>query len=141
MFHHLQDFVHRGLAKGLGDPDLQKAALVDAAAEGLVPGNQVPGKGLPGQGAGIQGAFPLGHHPVQGHPFPGGHQDGLAHLHLLRGHLLGLPIPEHPSHIRPDVHQLCDGGPGTAHRVAFKQAAHLVKQHHGNGFQIVTASG
>ena len=127
MLHHLQDLVHRGLAKGFGDLDLQQPALVDAAAKGFVPRAQIPGQGFAGKGAGIQGAFPLGDHPVQGHPFPRGHQDGFAYLHLLRRYLLGLPIPHHTGHIRPDVHQLCDGGPGTAHRVAFKQAPDLVK--------------
>ena len=139
VLHQLQDLGYRGLAKGLGGPDLQHAGHVDAAADNLVALPGVPGQALAGQGAGVQGGAALGDDAVDGHLLARLYHDDGADGHLVRVHLYQLAVLLNVGVVRTDVHQRADVLPALAHRVALEQLADLIEQHHGHGLHEVAA--
>ena len=136
LLHQLQNAGDGGLAAGLGDPQTQRAALVDEAAEDLVPGRHVAGKGLAGEGGGIQGGRALQHHPVQGDFLSRLDHNHVADGHFLGGHLLQRAVPLQVGIVGPDVHEGGDGLAGAGDGVVLEQLAHLVKEHDEHGLGV-----
>ena len=137
VLHQLQDPGDGGLLAGLRHLDAEKPRLVDAAAEDLVPAVHVPGHGLAGESGGIQGGAALGDGAVQRHPLAGLHHDGLAHGHVLHVHLFDVTVPFHEGGVRPQVHQLADGGPGAVHGHILEELTGLVEEHDEDGLGVV----
>ena len=138
IFHHFKNLGNRGLAKMLGNPDSQKAAAIDAAAQDFRPRPGLPGQGLPGERRRIQRRRSLDNLAVQRDLLARLHEDCLANRHLFRVDPQGLPISLHVGIIRTDIHQLGNRTAGTMDGISLEPLAHLVEQHHRHAFGILS---
>ena len=136
VFHQVQDLGHGGLAKHLGYPHPQQAALVDTAADYVITGTHLPRDALPSEGRGVHHGSALQHHTVQRDPLSSLYRDNIPYSHFLRIHLDKFPLPFHVGIIRTDVHQFGNGFSGSAHRIILEKLSYLVKQHDKHGFRI-----
>ena len=118
---------------------MQNPCHVDAAADDLLPCRHLSWLAFTCQGYRVQHAAPLQHYAIQRDFFAWLHHNHTANLHLIRGNPHQLTATLNIGIIRPDVHQLTDIPAAPAHGIAFKKLSHLIEQHHGNGFQAVTA--
>ncbi len=129
ILHQLQDLGNRGIIKFLCDLYPEQPAPVDTAADDIVTHAGLPWDRLPGKGRGIHHGIPKYHPAVQRNPLPGFYHDDIAHLHVIRVHLLKLSVLLYVGVFRTDVHKLRDGLPGAVHRITLEQFAHLIEQH------------
>ena len=60
-------------------------------------------------------------------------------LNLIGIYPYQLAVPFNVCIIRPNVHKLADASAALANGIALKQLAHLIEQHNGNRFHVVSA--
>ena len=108
VFHEIEDLRHRGFTERLGDLHPQGTALIDAAADHIIPRLHLTRQRLTGQRRGIHRAAAVAHHAVERDALAGLDHDHLADRHLFGIHLDQFTILLPVGVIRADIHQLRD---------------------------------
>ena len=117
--------------------DFKQAGHINAAADNFIARLGFTGQALAGQRAGVQAGAALNDNAVNGHLFARLHNDNAADFNLVWVNLFQAAVLLYVGVIRANIHQIANITAAFAHRVALKPFAHLIEQHHGNGFQII----
>ena len=129
ILHQLQDLGNRGIIKFLCNLHPEQPASIDTAADDIITHSGLPWNRFTGKGRGVHHGITEYHLAVQGNPLPGFNHDDIAHLYVIRVHLLKLSVLLNVGVFRTDIHKLRDGLPGTVYCITLEQFAYLVKQH------------
>ena len=89
------------------------------------------------ESGGVQGRGTLYHDAIDRYFFARLDDDDRTDPHLVRVYLLQSAVPLHIGVVGADVHQVGDVPAAFAHGVRLEPLAHLVKQHHRDGFQVI----
>ena len=129
ILHQIEDLGNGGFAELLGDADGQQAGHVDTAADHFAALGNISGNGFTGQRGGINGGAAFQHNAIQRDALAGTDINGISGLDCLGIHLGQLTVHHDVGVIGTDIHQLCNGTAGTAHRIALEPFTDLEQQH------------